>query len=129
MNNFQSLYNKAFKIAPSRDLILEYSSCGGVGSALITKDGNVYTGICLDFCCSLGFCAEHAAIAEMLKNGESEITEIIAVGENGKVCPPCGRCREIMMQVDFNNCNTIVHLSENENKKLEDLLPNHWISK
>ena len=40
---------------------------GSVASALITEAGNVHTGICIDTECSLGFCAEHAAVAEMLK--------------------------------------------------------------
>jgi len=127
VKNFDILYKKAHKISLARDLIPEYSSCGGVGSSLITRDGNIYTGICIDCSCGIGFCAEHAAIAEMLKNGESEIAEIIAVGEDGKVLSPCGRCREMMFQVNLNNKNTIVYLAKDYSKKLGDLLPEHWI--
>lgn len=47
---------------PSRDC-----SAGGVAAAIETVAGNVYTGICVDTHCSMGFCAEHAAVAEMLK--------------------------------------------------------------
>ena len=44
---------------------------GHVGCALETVGGVVFTGICIDVPCSIGICAEQAAIAEMLKNRES----------------------------------------------------------
>ncbi|MFA5954746.1 MAG: cytidine deaminase [Patescibacteria group bacterium] len=126
--NFDILYKKALDVSLPRDLTPGYSSCGGVGSALITKGGNIYTGICVDCSSGIGFCAEHAAIAEMLKNKESEITEIIAVRENGNVVSPCGRCRELVMQIDVKNRDTIVHLSGNQIKKMNELLPDYWIT-
>ena len=52
---------------------------GGIAAALLTPTGRVYTGICIDTACSLGFCAEHAAVAEMLKSREWEIHTIVAV--------------------------------------------------
>ena len=39
--------------------------------ALETASGNVYTGINLDLACGIGFCAEHSAVAEMLKARET----------------------------------------------------------
>ena len=71
---------------------------GVVGVALITKDGSVYTGINVEFYCSLGHCAECSAISDMLKDRKTEIDTIVAV-DMEKVLPPCGRCRELMMQV------------------------------
>jgi len=53
---------------------------GGVGCALLTDKGNIYLGVCIDTCCSIGFCAEHSAIAAMVTNGESRIEKIVAVG-------------------------------------------------
>ena len=44
----------------------------GSACALETNNGNIFTGICIDIPCSLGFCAEQAAIAEMLKTGETK---------------------------------------------------------
>lgn len=52
---------------------------GHVACALEAADGAVYTGICIDVPCSIGICAEQAAIAEMLKHGETKIRRIIAV--------------------------------------------------
>ena len=72
---------------------------GSVASAIITAAGNIYTGVCIDTQCSLGFCAEHAAVAEMLKAHEAEIHMIVAVNSDGKVLPPCGRCRELLWQI------------------------------
>lgn len=57
----------------------------------------------MDTACSLGFCAEHAAIAEMLKARESAVQMIVAVNKDGIILPPCGRCPELLWQVDEHN--------------------------
>ncbi len=126
--NFEQLYTEAVKINPSRKLSPS-ANCGGVGSALITAKGKIYTGICIDTYCGLGFCAEHSAIAEMLKNGESEIKEILAVKErfDNAVISPCGRCRELMLQIDPKNKDTIVYIAKDKEMKLSELLPEHWM--
>lgn len=98
-------------------------TAGGVGAALLTLAGNIYTGICIDTACSLGFCAEHAAIAEMLKNRETKILAIVAMNCNGEVMPPCGRCRELIRQVDPENWDTNVIVAENKTVTLAELLP------
>jgi cytidine deaminase len=97
-------------------------SAGGVGAALLSASGEVFTGICIDTACSLGFCAEHAAIAEMLKHRQTRIVAVIAVNGKGAVIPPCGRCRELLHQVDLANWDTKVIL-ENAVVTLRDLLP------
>jgi len=104
----------------------EGNSAGEVAAALITAQGNIYTGICIDVACSLGFCAEHAAIAEMLKNHETEVKYIVAVREDGKILPPCGRCREMLMQINAGNGNTQVIVSEDRAVHLSELLPFLW---
>lgn len=94
-----------------------------MAAALLTAGGNVYTGVCLDTACSLGFCAEHAAVAEMLKARESEVRLIVAVDSSGAVLAPCGRCRELLWQVSPVNRATWVVLGPTEGKTLADLLP------
>ncbi len=96
---------------------------GDVAAALVTAAGHVYTGICIDTACSLGFCAEHAAIAEMLKARESQIRLIVAVDSTGTTLAPCGRCRELMWQVDPRNRATQVIFGSNDLVTLEELLP------
>ena len=88
--DFEILLTEAKKLAKKR-ILNEYASCGHVGCALLTKSGNIYTGICIDSNCSLGNCAEYAAIAEMLKHNESEIDKIVAYAAKGKIYSPCGR--------------------------------------
>ena len=97
-----------------------------MGAALQTKQGNIYTGICLDLACGVGFCAEHSAIAEMLKARETEIVMIVAVGDNG-ILSPCGRCREMMAQVNRANLNTQVILPGGRIRPLHELLPEYWL--
>ncbi len=126
--DFERLFAEASRINASRKLS-STANCGGVGSALITAKGKIYTGICIDTYCGLGFCAEHSAIAEMLKNGESEIKEILAVKESfdNAVISPCGRCREPILQIDPKNKNTIAYISYDKAVKLSELLPEHWM--
>ncbi len=60
----------------------------------------------------------------MITAGESSISKIVAVWGHGVVLPPCGRCRELMYQIDQTNfANTDVILSEDHVVKLQDLLP------
>lgn len=96
---------------------------GDVAAALVTAAGNLYTGVCVDAECGIGFCAEHAAVAEMLKARESEVRMIVAVDRGGTVLPPCGRCRELLWQVDGRNAAAWVILGNDEGACLADLLP------
>ena len=48
---------------------------------------------------------------------------VAAVSDEGKVLPPCGRCREMMWQLDDHNKAATVILSEASVKPLEKLLP------
>ena len=80
----------------------------------------------VDVACGMGFCAEHAAIAEMLKHRETRIEMAVAVAGDG-VHPPCGRCREFMMQINRDNRDTNVVLPGNRVALLKDLLPEQWI--
>jgi len=99
---------------------------GDVGCALVSEKGNLYLGKSIHACCGVGFCAEHSAIAAMVTNDEYIIKKMVAVDGSGQVVPPCGRCREIMYQIDEKNYNTEILLGENEVVKLKDLLPRPW---
>lgn len=104
---------------------------GDVGSALLTRGGNVYLGVCIDTGSGTGFCAEHGAIAAMVTAGEFGIEKIVAVWKDDDgatyVLPPCGRCREFIRQVDESNLDTDVVLGYEKTMKLKDLLPlNGW---
>lgn len=96
---------------------------GEVGCALITAKGNIFVGVSLHLCCGIGFCAEHSAIANMVSHSnETEIKTIVAVWTKGKkwgVFIPCGRCRELMQQINKRNRNTWVIISTKEKSKIK----------
>lgn len=82
---------------------------GRAPAALMTESGNIYSGVCIDTACSLGMCAERAAIASMISAGESRISKIVAVMPDGSAGMPCGACREFMMQL-FAEAGKIAYL-------------------
>lgn len=87
-----------------------HGEAGQVACALETENGDVFTGICIDLPCGLGFCAEQAAAAQMLKEGTTAIRRIVAVHADDGAIPPCGRCREFLVQLDDANAETLVVL-------------------
>ncbi len=99
---------------------------GSVAAALLAANGKVYTGVCIDTPCSMGFCAEHAAAAAMVTDGESRVEQIVAVGEDGQVVPPCGRCREFLCQLHDENHRCRVLLPGGQVKTVGQLLPDRW---
>lgn len=124
----EELINEAYKILGEYELSSDDYTAGSVAAALLTNKGNLYTGINIDVACGIGFCAEHAAVADMLKNRETQIEMIVAVSSDA-IRPPCGRCRELLFQVDKKNLNTKIYLSPEEYMTLDELLPNRWESR
>jgi cytidine deaminase len=102
---------------------------GDCGCALVTDKGNIYLGVSIDTCSSMGFCAEHAAISAMITNGEQRIKKIVAIGDDGIIRPPCGRCREFMHQIHEDNLDSDVIIDKGKVVKLRDLLPHPWDEK
>jgi cytidine deaminase len=98
---------------------------GEVAAAILSASGKLHTGISIDLACGIGFCAEHAAVAEMLKGRETRIRKVVAVSET-TILPPCGRCRELMAQVNRDNfaCEVIL---PRRSRTLADLLPDSWL--
>ena len=121
-DNLTILYNAARSVVNPKK-ISEQICSGGVGAAVITKKGSIYTGVCIDSDCSLGMCAERNAISTMITHGEFEIEMVAAVDKSGNVLPPCGACREFMMQLK--NSSDIKVLVDNKGTvvKLKDLVP------
>ncbi|MER7080580.1 Cytidine deaminase [Saccharopolyspora kobensis] len=103
---------------------------GGVASAILSEQGDLFFGVCIDTPCSMGFCAEHAAAAAMITARQSEIAMVVAVTRDDsgalQVLPPCGRCREFMYQLDDRNLAARVVLGPERVLTLADLLPERW---
>lgn len=127
MNIWDVLYEKALEVQNGR-VISPFVDAGGVAAAILTKEGNIYVGVCIDTCCSLGMCAERNAIANMITNGESKIDKVVAVMGDGRVGSPCGACRELMMQLSPES-SKIEILTDKETKTtvtLGEVMPDWW---
>lgn len=102
---------------------------GDVASAVISKSGEVYYGVCVDTS-GWGLCAERSALAAMVTDGCYEIDKVVAVWRDDKtgklhVLPPCGICRNFMRELDEKNLEADVILGKEDIKKLKDLIPYH----
>lgn len=124
---WEELYEKAKNIRNPRD-VSGMISAGGVGAAILTKDHNIYLGVCIDTASTLGMCGERNAIANMITNGENEIVKLVCVDSRGNVGSPCGACREYMMQLSKNskNIEILKDINTKETIKLEELIPDWW---
>ena len=122
---FEELIEKAEAVLKPRrpSSTAEASS---VAAAILTKEGHIYTGVCIDTACSMGFCAEHSAAAAMITAGESEIVKMVAINKRGNILPPCGRCREFISQLNDANIEAEVLINRQRAVKLIDLLPYDW---
>lgn len=124
---WDELFEKAKNVRNSRD-VSGMISAGGVGAAILTKNHNIYTGVCIDTASTLGMCAERNAIANMITNGESEIIKLVCVDSSGFAGSPCGACREYLMQLSKNSkdIEVLKDISTKEVVRLEELIPDWW---
>lgn len=96
-----------------------------VAAALVTEAGTVHTGVSLDLDCGIGFCAEHSAVAAMLQARETVVVRIAAVSTT-RILPPCGRCRELLLQVDARNADCEIVLGPETTVRLRELHLHSW---
>ena len=124
---WRELYDAAVRVQNGRT-ISPFIDAGGVAAAILTKNGNVYVGVCIDTASTLGMCAERNAIANMITNGESKIEKVVAVMPDGKVGSPCGACREYMMQLDKDSgeIEILLDLDTERTVRLKELIPDWW---
>ena len=122
---WEELFKKAKTIRKER-IFSGLIAGGQVSAAILTKNHNIYVGVCIDMTCSLGMCAERNAIANMITNGENEITKLVCIDSHGKVVSPCGACREYLMQLSKNSKNIEILLEGNKTIRLEELMPDWW---
>lgn len=124
---WEKLYNEAKRVQNAR-VVSPFIEAGGVAAAILTKNGNIYVGVCIDTASTLGMCAERNAIANMITNGESKVDKVVAIVEDGSVGAPCGACREYLMQLDKDS-GDIEILMDYETRKtvrLRELIPKWW---
>ena len=95
-----------------------------VGSALLTKEGKIYTGCNIE-CASYSptICAERTVISKAVSEGETEFEAIAVCGDSGFTFP-CGVCRQFIREFG-KDIKIIIVKTEEEYKEysLEELLP------
>ena len=97
-----------------------------VGAAVLTGSGEIYTGCNIENA-SYGAtcCAERVALFKAISQGESEILMIAVVAEGEEAVPPCGICRQVMIELAP---QAVVVMSNLEGKRerwtVQELLPN-----
>ena len=100
-----------------------------VGAALLTKSGKVYTGCNIENASfSPTNCAERTAFFKAVSEGEGFFDAIAVVGgkegELSQFCPPCGVCRQVMLE--FCDSDFKIILKNNQDEKvftLSELIP------
>ena len=102
-------------------------SCFNVGAALLTAKGNIYSGCNIENAAySPSLCAERAAIAAAISNGERDFEMLAIVGDCGDAyCYPCGVCRQWLSEFCNDDFPIIVAKNADDYSKikLSELLP------
>ncbi|NMB46852.1 MAG: cytidine deaminase [Firmicutes bacterium] len=71
-----------------------------VGAAVLTNTGEVYTGCNIENA-SYGAtcCAERVALFKAISEGHEDIRGIAVVAASHEAVPPCGICRQVMIEL------------------------------
>ena len=104
----------------------EHCSTGFVSAVLEGANGKYYTGVNIDLACGLGFCAERAAAAAMIADGECVVRRAVCVDQKGAPMTPCGSCREFLMLLSPENAAAAFYLGEGRRVTLAEFLPLPW---
>ena len=102
-----------------------------VGAALLSESGKIFTGCNIENAAyGPSNCAERTAFFKAVSEGVLKFKALMVIGGPGGIikdyCPPCGVCRQVMME--FCNPETFsIFLAKSETDiieyKLKDLLP------
>ncbi|MBX9459761.1 MAG: cytidine deaminase [Rhizobium sp.] len=97
-----------------------------VGAAILAEDGRVYKGANIEnLAFPQGWCAECTAIGAMVMGGARKIREIGVIAEKMAFCPPCGGCRQKILE--FADAETRIHLYDGagavKTMTMDELLP------
>ena len=110
-----------------RQLDFSYSPYSGfkVGAALLTKDGEIYTGCNIENA-SYGAtnCAERTAVFKAVSEGYTQIERIAIVSSSHQKTPPCGICRQVLAEFMTENAQILLADKDGiESYTIKDLLP------
>jgi len=96
-----------------------------VGAALLSSDGSVSEGCNVENASyPAGVCAERAAVATAVTRGSRSFEAIVIATEAEEPAPPCGICRQVLME--FSPHMTVVSVNRAGREQrwaLDELLP------
>jgi len=96
-----------------------------VAAVLVTTDGRLFTGVNIESSSyGLTMCAERVALFKALSEGYREFKELHLISDAREPCPPCGACRQLLM--DYAPNLKVVMYGEggdSEENWLKELLP------
>jgi cytidine deaminase len=106
------------KATAAREFAYAPYSNFSVGAALLTSKNQIYTGCNIESASySPSNCAERTAFFKAVSEGERDFLAIAIVGGAKsspiqQLCPPCGVCRQVMMEFcDVENFKIILGIS------------------
>jgi cytidine deaminase len=97
-----------------------------VGAVLVSENGNLYSGVNVENSSyGLTNCAERTAVFKAITDGERKFKTIVLASDAVDFIPPCGACRQVLMEVCGPDLDVVMSNSDNEIQilKLKDLLP------
>jgi cytidine deaminase len=70
-----------------------------VGAAGVTADGRLVTGCNVEnLSYGLSLCAECGLVSSLHATGGGRLVAVAVVSGSGEPCPPCGRCRQLLLE-------------------------------
>ena len=98
-----------------------------VGAAIVTNNGNIYTGCNIENSSyPIGVCAEKVALSKAISCGDNKAFEAIAIVSDGDDYPtPCGGCRQFLSEFVGSDFKVILAKSTEDYKivNFAELLP------
>lgn len=101
-----------------------------VGAALLTDDGDIYTGCNIENAAySPGNCAERTAVFKAVSEGKTKFSAIAIIAGKESIkdyTSPCGMCRQVLREFVNPECFYVIMARTEDDYKimtLEELLP------
>lgn len=98
-----------------------------VGAAALTSDGRVIAACNVENASyGLGLCAECGLVSALHAGGGGRLVAVAVVDGDGRPCPPCGRCRQLLLEHGGADCLLDGGVGE-EPVRVGDLLPGAFV--
>lgn len=97
-----------------------------VGAAALTTEGHIVNGCNVENASyGLTVCAERNCIAQGVIKGQRKFTELVVYTEEDVLTPPCGACRQVIVEFMAQNAKVyaVNHAGEVKLWSVSELLP------